>query len=230
MLIVEDEEMVARRLSRLLGVIVGSDLEVLHRASTLESAREHLAAGDVDLLILDLNLNGRDGFDLLAAAAAERFQTIIVSARRDQALRAFEYGVTDFVPKPFGEARLRAALERVTHRGDAARGQLRRLVVKRGPHLVPIEIARLRYIEGAGDYARLHVDDGTAHLHLKTLKSLCLLLPPAWQRIHRSYLVDTGRIVRYRNEPGSRYFAVLDDGSELPASREWMRRVRRNET
>ena len=114
--VVEDEEVAAGRLIRLLGGILGGDLRSITHKTTLEEAREHLADHPVDLLLLDLNLHGRDGFRLLGEAAAGSFQTIIVSARHEKALRAFEYGVTDFVAKPYDENRLRQAIQRVTDR------------------------------------------------------------------------------------------------------------------
>ena len=58
------------------------------------------------MLLLDLNLGDSDGMTLLESKVAGSFHTIIVSATTDQALRAFEHGVLDFVPKPFAEERL----------------------------------------------------------------------------------------------------------------------------
>ena len=66
----------------------------------------------LDLVLLDLNLNGDNGFDLLTTAVSESFHTIVISAYKDQAITAFEYGILDFVPKPFNRDRLEQAFDR----------------------------------------------------------------------------------------------------------------------
>ncbi|MEO1370054.1 MAG: response regulator, partial [Acidobacteriota bacterium] len=103
-MIVEDEALVARRLRRLLVDILGADRVEILWSPDLPDARRRLADGTrIDALFLDLNLNGRDGFDLLSEAVAGRFETIVVSAHAERAIEAFEYGVLDFIAKPFGQ-------------------------------------------------------------------------------------------------------------------------------
>ena len=113
-LIVEDERMAARRLERMLRGILGDSVEQITCLERVEEAECFLASTTIDVLLLDLNLNGEDGFELLKKATAGPFQTIIVSANTGQALRAFEYGVLDFVPKPVERSRLERALARVS--------------------------------------------------------------------------------------------------------------------
>ncbi|HEX8155431.1 MAG TPA: response regulator, partial [Thermoanaerobaculia bacterium] len=94
--IVEDEAIVARRLERMVRDIVGSPSPIA-LAPSLPAALDLIRTKPIDLLFLDLNLSGRDGFRLLEEAAAARCRTIVVSAHQEQALRAFEYGVVDVV-------------------------------------------------------------------------------------------------------------------------------------
>jgi two-component system response regulator LytT len=111
-LIVEDEQMVARRLERLLRQVLGAQLSAVRIASDLDSACVALAEDPDALLLLDLNLGGADGFELLRRARAQGHRTIVVSANFERALEAFELGVLDFIPKPFNADRLRLALRR----------------------------------------------------------------------------------------------------------------------
>lgn len=218
-LIVEDEEMVARRLERLLKGLLADQAPAIRRAPSLAAALTEIAEREIDLLFLDLNLNGRSGFDVLADAVSRRFQTIIVSAHEEKAIAAFEYGVTDFVPKPFTEARLRKALDRVLVRDESAREALRYLAVRRGGELRPVRIEDVVYVQGAGDYAELHCRDGSTHLHDKSLTALEQLLPSTFLRIHRSYVANLRDVRALRSEPGSRYSLRLSTGEELPVSR-----------
>src|SRR3546814_13063742 len=100
-----------------------------------------------DVRLLDLNLHGRDGFDLLKRAVAGSFDTIVVSANTDRALEAFEYGVVDFVPKPFTEARLSQAFERRLAKRDEGEA-IRYLVVRHAGKLERIRIDDIRVIHG----------------------------------------------------------------------------------
>lgn len=228
-IVVEDEEIAAGRLIRLVTAILGPELLSIEHAASLEQAREHLEnrKDPVDLLLLDLNLHGDDGFRLLAETAAGPFQTIVVSAQHDQALRAFELGVTDFVPKPYDEERLRLAIGRVTERDESLRSRLRYLAVKRGAEVVPVPVETIRFVKGADDYSELHCEDGSSHLHGKTLNGLMHLLPANFERVHRSYIVNMRVIETCRSEPGSRYFLRLTTGEDIPVSRARIKDLRK---
>jgi two-component system response regulator LytT len=226
-LIVEDEEVVSRRLARLTRAILGPRLVSLEVAATLEVARARLHERALDLVFLDLGLNGEDGFRLLADAVAGSFQTIIVSAHADQAIRAFEYGVTDFVAKPYTEDRLRQALGRVDQREPALRDRLRVLAVRRHGEVRLLPVDTIVRIAAADDYSELHCEDYATWLHDKPLSALEQLLPARFVRVHRSHIVDVRRVARWRVAEGSRYHLVLDRGDEVPASRTWIRDFRR---
>lgn len=224
--IVEDEGMVAARLRRLVTEILGSRLETIALLDRFEHAREHLAEHPIDVLFLDLDLNGRDGFALLEEAVASSFATIVVSAHHDQALRAFELGVTDFVPKPFGRDRLAQSLIRVESREPALRQQLQTLAIRHSRGIDLVAITNIRYLQGAGDYTALHQVDGRRRLHYKSLHALEHLLPGRFARVHRSFLVDLDRARSLRSHGGGKHRLILDDGTELPISRERIAAIR----
>jgi two-component system response regulator LytT len=226
-LIVEDEEIVARRLARLTRVILGPRLASLETATTIEAAVARLCERALDLVFLDLDLNGDDGFRVLGEAVAGSFQTIIVSAHAGQAIRAFEHGVTDFVTKPYGEDRLRQALGRVDQREPALRERLRVLAVRRHGEVRLLPVDTIVRIAAADDYSELYCVDGMTWLHDKTLSTLEHLLPARFERVHRSHIVDVRRIARWQVAAGSRYHLVLDRGDLVPASRTWIQEFRR---
>lgn len=224
-LVVEDEEVVSRRLARLARAALGDRLENLECAATIADAARRLATAPVDLIFLDLDLYGEDGFDLVRRGLAEGGQVIVVSAHRERALEGFDEGVVDFVAKPFDRARLTRAIERALA-GAASRGRSR-LEVRSGGRIRFVPIAEVVFVMGAGDYSRLVLADGTEHLHEQTLASLGRSLPSYYQRVHRSYLVDLHRVDGVRSLRGSRYRAVLQGGRELPVSRTRVHDLRR---
>ena len=112
-LIVEDELTIKRRVERLTLEILGNQVISLHAVDNISSAFEFLGKNDIDLLLLDLNLKGKDGFEVLDNMLSKEFHTIIISAYAERAITAFEHGVLDFVPKPFGKEKLEKAFDRL---------------------------------------------------------------------------------------------------------------------
>jgi CheY-like chemotaxis protein len=110
---VEDEPLLAKRIMRLTHELLGEKLTKLKWFNNINDAEDYLADNPIDLLLLDLNINGRNGFDLLKMASTGGFQTIIITAYAEQAISAFEYGILDFVNKPFSKVRLQKALDRL---------------------------------------------------------------------------------------------------------------------
>lgn len=218
-LIVEDEPLIARRLERFCREILGERLEALHVASAFDEAGARIAEVPIDLLLLDLNLNGRDGMNLLAASVAGSFHTIIVSANVEQALKAFEYGVIDFVPKPFSQDRLAQALARVTDRDGRAAGAAKFLAVRKYGRIQLVPVDRVLYAQGAGAYAELVLEDGARELHDKTLEKLHALLPPGFERIHKSYVVRMSAVKALHAHEGGHHEAELHNGIRLPIGR-----------
>lgn len=216
--IAEDEAVIARRIARMTADILGPQAGPMTLVSGVAEAREALDANATDLLILDLNLNGEEGFALLRDSSAAAFDTIVVSANTSRALEAFDYGVRDFVPKPFTRERLERALRRVLTSARSDR-PLEFLGVRSrgGIEFLPIE--RIVYVRGAGTQSELVLSNGTTVLHDKMLDRLEGILPPHFERIHKSLIVDTRRIARLETHEGSRYSVVLDDGTTLPVGR-----------
>ena len=228
--IIEDEAIIAARLERLVSEQLGERLQTLSILSTLASARDHLESHPIDVLFLDLNLNGRDGFTLLSEAVAGSFATIVVSAHHEQALRAFELGVTDFVPKPFDGARIARALAQVESREPELRRQISRLAIRHARGIDLVAVDQLLYVRGANDYSALHLENGTSPLHHKSLTALEQLLPPRFARIHRSYIVDLERVSTLRSRGGGRHQLTLEDGTELPIARSRIAAIRKRLT
>ncbi|MEM8889337.1 MAG: LytTR family DNA-binding domain-containing protein [Bacteroidota bacterium] len=218
-LIVEDEPIIARRITRILKEQLTESPKQISVRHHLEDAQEYIAEHEIDLLFLDLNLQGDDGFEILESVSAAAFHTIIVSANKDQALKAFEYGVLDFVGKPFNEERIAKALRRVrgTERADQ-QGRKYLSIQKRGRHILR-EIDQLIYAKGAGIYAELFFEDQSKDIHNKNLDKLSQLLPPHFERIHKSYIVNSQKIKSLKAEAGGKYTLEMEGGALLPVSR-----------
>lgn len=217
-LIIEDEARIAKRIERMTRDFFDKEVQIL-LSDSVENGLNIIDQHSIDLLLLDLNLNGEDGFDVLQDVVARSFQTIIISAYTDKAITAFNYGVLDFVPKPFDENRLSQAFMRFTTPEKQFGRDIQYLAVKKGKTIKLIRIKDIFYIKGAGIYTELHVSDGSIELHDKSLESLEKLLPPTFERIHKSFIVCWHEADKLVVEAGGKYSILLKNGEMLPVGR-----------
>ncbi|MEO0724850.1 MAG: response regulator [Bacteroidota bacterium] len=151
----------------------------------------HVKTYPIDLLLLDLNLNGEDGFGMLQTLVSYAFHTIIISANTHQAIEAFEYGVLDFIPKPFTVERLQKAMDRY-ELATQAENPAQYLTIHRKGVVEIVQINQLDCIKGAGNYSELYLSGGDKYPHDKPLQRLETLLPSNFRRLHRSPTSATG--------------------------------------
>ncbi|MEY8760542.1 LytR/AlgR family response regulator transcription factor [Chryseobacterium tongliaoense] len=218
-LIIEDEARIARRLQRMTTEFFGNEPTRITLCDSLQKGLDEIANQTPNLLLLDLNLNGDNGFEVLEQMVAASFHTIIVSANIDKAINAFAYGVLDFVPKPFDQDRLFQALNRFINPAVKQDEAIKYLAVKRAGQIRLVNISEVIYIKGAGIYTELHLKNGQQELHDKSLELLQQLLPDWFERIHKSYLVNLQLAEKILINPGSRYGLLLQTGEILPIGR-----------
>lgn len=110
-LIVDDEPLARRRLRTLLSR--EADVEIVGEASNGNAAVRAVADKRPDLMLLDIQMPGKDGFEVLREIAGVHQPIVVfVTAHDEHAIRAFEVGALDYVLKPVFEDRLHAAVRR----------------------------------------------------------------------------------------------------------------------
>lgn len=218
-LIIEDEPPAARRLAALIGKHI-ADAAVRH-ATGLESARVMLRDAPADMVFLDLNLHGRDGFRILDELSSHT-AVIVVSANTDRALEAFDHGVSDFVAKPVAEQRLKVAIDRARQeRGVPA--PILPLRSHRGIDLVAF--SDITSASALDDYTEVRTAAGNTYIEDRSLTQLERKCAGHLIRIHRSHMVNPTH-VRDLHKFGSKVTARLSDGTELPVSRRRTRAIK----
>ena len=153
--IVEDEPVIAQRLQRQISNITELASAKIRHFDCFDDAQEYLEENTIDLLFLDLNLHGASGFDLLKSVVSSSFHTIIVSAYAEQAIKAFEYGVVDFVAKPFNQERINQAVTKVLDAKARSDYGARHLAVKKAGALALVEVKDIVYVKADGHYTHL---------------------------------------------------------------------------
>jgi len=217
-LIVEDEAPAHRRLCRLIRNTPGYEQAAIEVAESLRDAQRHLEGTAWDVVLLDLDLSGRDGFDLVGRfSSSSPTQIIVVSAYPQRAIEAFEHAVVDFVRKPVSASRLAQALGRLRLEPFAEDAAV--LVVRRpgSVELVPLE--QVLCVSGADDYVELYLRDGRRALHDATLDELESQLTTGFVRVHRSHLINVRHVVRLLDGDAEQRTVELTGGLTVPVSR-----------
>ena len=170
-LLVDDERLARNELRRLLAA--HSAITVAGEAVDVADAREKIAALKPDLIFLDVQMPGENGFALLEQLEPPLPQVIFTTAYDEFAVKAFEFNALDYLLKPVDPNRLAAALEKLPARGggdDAPGGRRERLTpddkvfVREGDHCWFVPVRSIRLLESEGNYTRIHFDDHTPQL------------------------------------------------------------------
>lgn len=224
-LIVEDERPTAEDIKNLVKEILGKETTI-HIETTLGHAIAYLNEKPIDVLLLDLNLNARDGFQILKEVVSKSFHTIVISANINRAIEAFEYGVLDFIPKPYTLERLQAAFQRIKLNHALDGHAIKYLSVKRGSEVRMIPLEDIHYFKSANIYVELYLKDGHIAIYDKPIKALCPLLSSNYYRIHKSYIVNLETIEKLETLGGGQYRVLLKSGDILPVSRQRIKLVK----
>ncbi|MGE0554266.1 MAG: LytR/AlgR family response regulator transcription factor [Gemmatimonadales bacterium] len=240
--IVDDEPLARQGLRELLEP--EPDIRVVAECGDGEDAVRAVERERPDLLLLDIQMPGLDGFGVLARLAPPRPVVVFVTAHDAFALQAFEAHAIDYLLKPVEPDRFRRALERaraqlgheqralVAARLDELLATLpkrprypSRLTVRDGPRVSFVPVDEIDWIEAAGNYARLHVG-AARHLLRETMSGLEETLDPErFVRIHRSTIVNVARIREIQPWFKGDHLVVLEDGTKLSLTRKYRSRL-----
>jgi len=235
--IVDDEPLARERLASLLSA--EQDIEVVAQCRDGEEAVAALEQHTPDLVFLDVQMPGLNGFEVLEAVGPEKMPLVVFVTAYDQhALRAFQVRALDYLLKPFDRDRFKDALQRARahiqrdETGDLGRRLLAlvkdlrrdqpktdRLVVKSGGRLFFLRTDEIDWVEAAGNYVRLHVGSAS-HLLRETMNAIeGRLDPEKFFRIHRSRMVNMERIQEMQPWLNGEYAVLLRTGTRLTLSR-----------
>lgn len=212
-------------------------------------AVEALAREDVDVLFLDVDMPGLDGFGVLETLGDARMPVVVfVTAHEEYAMRAFDVHALDYLVKPYGLERFRTAFRRarraVEERAQPVHGErihalleqvrdeqrglhrlltgapaLERLMVKTGGRVLLLPVDDIDRAEADGDGTRLHVGGDTHHVRWKLASLLDRLDPRRFARVNATTLVNLARIRELRPWFAGDLLVILDDGTELTLDR-----------
>lgn len=247
-IIVDDEKPARRRLRELLER--RSDIGIVAECANGAEAVRQIRALRPDLLLLDIQMPGLDGFGVVAALGAAQIPaTIFVTAYDQYALKAFEVSALDYLLKPFSDERFERSLARVlsfirTQRREELSTRILSLldqiqtkqprnngapldclIIKNGGRVLFLRVEEIDWIEAAGVYVQVHAT-GKTWLHRISLGELEAKLDARrFLRIHRSTIVNLQRVKELLPHSHGDFLVLLHDGTELKLSRGYRQKV-----
>jgi two-component system LytT family response regulator len=221
------------------------DIEIVAECGSGPQAVEAILSQNPDLVLLDVQMPGCSGLDVIAEIGAERMPAVIfITAYDEYAIKAFEMNAVDYLLKPFDDDRLRSSVDRARER-IAARNQTvltrqlealvnmrerkwpQRLVVRNGDRYDFVQLASVDWIESANNYVQLHCGAKT-YLLGETLSSLEKNLnPEQFLRVHRFHLVNISRVVAVHSMLNGTYEMELQNGVRISTGRQFKDGVQR---
>jgi two-component system, LytTR family, response regulator len=236
--LIVDDEPLARR-----GVIARlkrfRHIEIVGECGDGASAVARTLELQPDLLFLDVQMPGMDGFEALRELPEQALPLIIfLTAYEKHALRAFAVHALDYLLKPINDERFAAAVQRASRfadlnerslfnerilrlLGENSQKYISRFAVRTGSRINVVFAKEIEWIGTAGDYTELH-SGGRCHLLRETMNSLERRLDPNhFIRIHRCRIVRFECIRELRTIGNREYTVKLSDGSEHRSSRSY---------
>jgi two-component system LytT family response regulator len=220
--VVADDEPMARRGVRQL--LTGFTEFVVVREC--RNGAEVLASLDAlrpDVLFLDVQMPGIDGFEVIRRRTPERMPAVVFLTAYDQyAIRAFDAQALDYLVKPVSEARFAATmkrLRRVLQNAAAASIHDERLIVTTAQGTLVLPIREIDWIEAADNYARLWVGRRSYLLRESLTQLEERVRPHGFVRVHRQALVPLAGVTALQVAADGTMLALLGSGVQIPVSR-----------
>jgi two-component system, LytTR family, response regulator len=236
----DDEPLARDRIRRLISD--DRDLDVVQECRNGKEVLQALLAGEVDLLLLDIQMPGLSGFDALERMESRQLPMIVfITAHDSFATKAFDINAVDYLLKPVEPVRFQSAMKRVKERiqmeaalitqerfaaalntleslatPDSA--YLARFIVRSGLKDLVVDVRDVAWIEAADYYVCLHVAD-KKHLLRESIKKLETQLDPKkFIRIHRSAIVNIDSVREIHREGRTEGWTLLAGGDRVRMS------------
>ena len=236
-IIVDDEELARERIRRFLNE--NDNFKVVAECRNGKECIQAILKHKPDLMFLDIQMPGMDGFEILNHLKDDLPIIIFVTAFDEYAVKAFEVQALDYLLKPFDRKRFNLALERASKiiskskekdfekkiRSllkylDASENEYsKRFIIKQSGKISFVPVDEIDYLEATGNYIKLVTANGS-YLMRETMNNIEKKIEPGkFIRIHRSFIIKTERIKELKPYFNGEYIIVLKSGKELKSSK-----------
>lgn len=196
--LIVDDNLIARTTLKQL-VRQNPHLVLLRECADAMEAYQAISAETVDLLLLDIEMPGMSGIELVRSLGEKHPIIIFTTSKKDYAAEAFELNVADYITKPVTTVRFLQALEKAGEiyksKKQIVRTEEDSFIFIRDSNIIRrLKLDEILFAEAMGDYVKLHTSEKFYSVH-SSLKEVESKLPDSkFLRVHRSFIVQVGKI------------------------------------
>lgn len=231
--IIDDEKPAREFLGKLINQYFGQKVVVIDSVESVEKGVDVINKFRPELIFLDIEMKGQDGFQLFKYFDNVFFDIIFTTAHKEYAIDAIKHAAIDYLLKPINFVDLKEAIKRLERKQTASTNQLRiqtllenlntessqfnKIAIPTSTGYEFEKISNIVYCEGQDNYSKIVTIQGKEIIITKSLKYLEDTLPKdAFIRIHKSTLVNLNYVTSYSRVDG--YFLQMANGKQLSVS------------
>jgi two-component system LytT family response regulator len=222
LLIADDEENVREALSQMVA-LYSSEIKLLKPTASVADTIQSIQENDPDIVLLDVEMKGGTGFDVLKFFKTPRFKVIFITAFQQYAIQAFRFSALDYLLKPVDPDRLMETLSKATdiidrekialkiesflyNMGTLNQG-LKKIILKTSANIHVVNLQDIVYCEADGGYTTFYLADRTRIVVSNTLGHYEEMFDEfSFLRVHASYLININYIKRYEKGDGGKLY------------------------
>jgi two-component system, LytTR family, response regulator len=241
-IIIDDEKLARELLIEFLEP--HSDIEIVAECSNGKDAVEKINTLKPQLIFLDVQMPGMDGFDVLESIKHKPY-VVFTTAYDQYAIKAFDKSAIDYLLKPLDENRFKLAVQRASDRIKADESNVEELIssikgsidgntkytthlfVQKSEKLLNIEVKDIVHLEASGDYTVIttKVDQYLSSSGIGKLEGI--LDPEAFIRIHRSTIINLNSLKEIEKHFNGGLVVKMENGKTFPVSRTYAKGIRK---
>ncbi len=231
-ILIIDDERVARDNLRLIIEKFCPGFTVAGEAANVPEGLKSIKKLNPDIVLLDIEMPGGNGFELLDYAGIRDFQLIFITAYNQYAIRAFKYYALDYLLKPVDIQELVNALKRAAELkkkqstgnpclkslfDEALKGKPEKIAVHTQSETEFISISAIIRLEAAGSYTDIFLKGRRKITASRPMGDYAeILLDEPFCRVHNSHMVQMKFVQKYIKKDG--YSLLMEDGSVVPVA------------
>ncbi len=230
--LIVDDESSAREVIELLLLEHAPQVEVVDKVDDVPNAIKSIHKHKPDIVFLDIEMPGYNGFQLLNFFEEFTFQIVFTTAYHQYALKAFQVSATDYLIKPIQADLLVKAVEKCSHylkkpidnlqvlKENIKSNSFQKIALPDSNGYTFQLIKDIIYLEAAGSYTHFMLSNGQKILVSKKIKEFEILLNGEhyFFRPHRSYIINMSKVKQYTRADGGNI--IMENDFKIPISRE----------
>ncbi|MFY0591542.1 LytR/AlgR family response regulator transcription factor [Roseivirga sp.] len=204
-------------------------IEIIGQASSVVEAKTLINTTSPEVVFLDIEMPGANGFSLLEHFPNQNFQVIFITAYDSYALKAIKFSALDYILKPIDKEELIGAVEKIKsltendnrklkNLGHFLNGETKKIALSLIDEVRLIDIDKIVRIEADNNYSTFVLQHGERIIVSKNLGHFYdLLKDHGFSRVHQSHLINQKFLERYVRKDGG--YLVMENQDEVPVSR-----------